>query len=140
MIKFFYIDNLIINDSGNKHYEIGDYVHITGNIKLPIINTNFNLFNYRNCLYSKKIYYVMNANKIEKIKKSNNILYSLKRIIFNRINSIRNNEYLFLFILGDNSYIIDDMKESYSLNLISHIFSISGMHISLYVSILLYSE
>ena len=40
------------------NYLLGSKIKITGNFKLPNKNTVFNLFNYRNYLKSKKIYWI----------------------------------------------------------------------------------
>ena len=50
----------------------------------------------------------------------------------------KSNEYIKIFILGDNSLLNEEINESYRQNGISHLFSISGMHISLFASIILY--
>jgi len=77
----------------------------------------------------------MDASSILLIKKNCNILYSIKKIFLKRVSNI-NNDYLYAFILGDSSHINSNIKESYSINGISHLFSISGMHITLIVTIL----
>jgi len=79
----------------------------------------------------------MKSVDIEIIKKNNNIFYSLKNYLIKRINKIKRSEYLKLFILGDNSNVSKEVKDSYSINGISHLFSVSGMHISLISSIIL---
>ena len=47
----------------------------------------------------------------------------------------QNKYYLQLFILGENN-LDSDIKESYQFNGISHLFAVSGMHISLFTSFL----
>ena len=88
-------------------------------------------------MLSKNIYYKMEAINIKLISKNNNIFYSIKNYLINRINKIKRSDYLKLFILGDNSYVSDEIKESYSTNGISHLFSVSGMHITLLSGIIL---
>ncbi|MBP3461144.1 MAG: DNA internalization-related competence protein ComEC/Rec2, partial [Bacilli bacterium] len=120
----------------NLDLKLGDYVLIEGTFKIPSVNTNFNLFNYNKYLKSKKIYYIFKASKITKIKNNNKLKYKIKNKIIDRIDKI-DNDYLYTFILGDNSYIKDDVKHSYRNNGISHLFSISGMHITFLSSFLL---
>ena len=48
------------------NYLLGSKIKVTGNFKLPNKNTVFNLFNYRNYLKSKKIYWIFEANDIKK--------------------------------------------------------------------------
>jgi len=81
----------------------------------------------------------MTAKSIEKTSNNTNIIYYLRDKIFMRIDKIsRSNEYIKIFILGDNSLLDENINESYRQNGISHLFSISGMHISLFASIILY--
>ena len=149
-----YINNIQISDSKTEieligkekvlinYYDtdldlkLGDYILVEGIFKIPSVNTNFNLFNYNKYLKSKKIYYIFKASKITKIKNNNKLKYKIKNKIIDRIDKI-DNDYLYTFILGDNSYIKDDVKLSYRNNGISHLFSISGMHITFLSSFLL---
>ena len=120
------------------NYLLGSKIKVTGNFKLPNKNTVFNLFNYRNYLKSKKIYWIFEANDIKKINTKVSIKYKLKNIIINKISKSKNSAYLYTFILGDTSFIDEQVKQSYQNNGISHLFSISGMHITLFTSIILF--
>ena len=107
---------------------IGDTVIIYGKFNKPSKNTNEYLFNYQNYLKRKNIYYQISINKIIKNKSNNNIYYHIKRLVIKRLN---NNPYLYTFILGDKSYLNKEVTASYQENGISHLFAISGMHITL---------
>ena len=81
----------------------------------------------------------MTASTITKISHNTNIIYDLREKISSRIDKIyKSNEYIKIFILGDTSLLDENINESYRQNGISHLFSISGMHISLFASIILY--
>ena len=54
-LAVFYKDNEELED-----ISLGDKVKIVGTLKTPSENTNFNLFNYRKYLMSKKISYIIN--------------------------------------------------------------------------------
>ena len=125
----YYYNNIELN--------LGDKVKVMGSLELLNSNTNFNLFNYKNYMLSKNTYYKMSADEIILIKKNNNIFYSVKNSLIKRINKIDCSEYLKTFILGESNYINDDIVESYRVNGISHLFSVSGMHITLLSSIIL---
>lgn len=112
---------------------IGDYIEAKGKFKIPNKNTVFYLFNYKNYLKSNKIYWTFNIN-VYKITKNNNIFYNLKNKIINKVNSYYN-PYLNTFILGVNS-LDSDIYSIYQNNGISHLFAVSGMHISLMTLIL----
>ena len=132
-----YVDDLIINYYGDNDYYIGDIIYVKGTFIIPNDNTNFNLFSYKKYLYSNNIHYIVKINKIEKIKTSSNLFYSIKRKIYLKVNNSGSYEYLNLFILGNNNYIDNYILESYRKNGISHLFSISGMHISIFTSVIL---
>ena len=113
--------------------KLGDKIKVYGTLSKPSINKTDNLFNYKEYLYNKKIFYLLNIDKYKKISNNKNIIYTIKNIIRKRIN----NRYLNTFILGDKSYLSTEVITSYQENGISHLFAISGMHISLLSGIIL---
>ena len=125
---------ILVYDYGKANYSIGDKIDIEGSFKRPDINSNFYLFNYRNYLMSKSTYWIVEAENI-KILGHGNIFYKFKKNIIKRIDNI-GNPYLNAFIIGDTSSISKDVKESYQINGISHLFAISGMHIGLIIFII----
>lgn len=128
-------ENILVKYYNHIELEIGDRINIYGEFKDPEVNKVFNLFNYKKYLLSKKIYKVLTAESITIIGRDNNILYKTKNLINKRLNSI-NNSYLYTLILADNR-IDDKIYESYQINGIVHLFSISGMHINFFSLILL---
>ena len=116
-----------------KNIDLGDKVTIYGKFIKPTNNTNEYLFNYQKYLKRKSIYYQVRINKIVKIKSNTNIYYQIKKIIIKRLN---NNPYLNTFILGDKSLLKKEVTKSFQTNGISHLFAISGMHITLLSSII----
>lgn len=134
-------ENLVVNYYTDNDIDIslGDRVIVDGELSIPSNNSVPNLFNYKKYLYYNKIFYIMNASKITKLENNTNIIYYLKEKISLRIDKIyKANEYIKIFILGDTSYLDEDIIDSYQKNGISHLFSISGMHISLFASVILY--
>ena len=121
-----------------KKYQLGDRLRVQGEINLPSENTNFYLFNYRNYLLSKKIYYVMDASNIELVRTNTNLFYHIKNNILNRIDKLSTKHYLKAFLLGDNSDIEKEILNSYQINGISHLFALSGLHITIFSSIILF--
>ncbi len=139
----FYIPNQIINyyassEDELKQYQVGDTIIVSGNIKEPTSQRNFHLFNYKHYLLSLKINSIIEADQITKVSSDCNLLFQLKRWMIKRIEKIDNTGYMFNFILGDNSKVDSETTANYRINGISHLFSISGMHITLFSSILFF--
>ncbi len=131
-------ENIVGYYKGDIDLNLGDKVKIVGDFNELSSNTNFNLFNYKKYMLSKNTYYSMNIDNIILIEKNNNIFYKIKTYLVERISNIKCSEYLNTFILGDSSYISDNVLESYRTNGISHLFSVSGMHITLLSCLILY--
>ena len=120
----------------NLNYSLGDKVHVKGIFKTADNNTVFNLFNYRKYLLSKNIKLIGENVSVSLVSKNDNFLYKIKNKIIYHIDKYKSKNYLSLFILGDNSYMEDDIIKTYRNIGISHLFSISGMHVNLFVVIL----
>ena len=130
--------NFIIYVNCDDSYSLGEVLSVTGSLKVPNDNSFFNLFNYRKYLKSKKINYIMVPSEINHVAFSKDFRYILKNRLIDYINSFRSKNYLKTFILGDSSDIDDNVIKSYQLNGVSHLFAISGMHLSLFAFILFF--
>ena len=129
-----YSDKFIIKDTiiySENNYNIGDYVIVKGTGVKIENNRIFNLFNYKKYLLSTGIKHKIYANNTSKVNNKTNLKYRIKNKIIDIINKRKPSNYLYTFILGNNSYLDNDIKNSYRLNGISHLFSISGMHVGL---------
>ena len=111
---------------------LGDKVTVEGEFKRPSSNTTEYLFNYQKYCSRKKIFYLVEIDEIKVLKRNQNLYYKLKDYLSNSIT----NPYVKTFILGDKSEIKEEVKRSYQENGISHLFAISGMHITLLVNII----
>lgn len=132
------INYYIKNNENYSNLKIGSIIKVEGKLDYPKKNTNFNLFNYKNYLLSEKIYFVLTANKITYIKDTDNIFFKAKNLLINYINNFKTKDYLYTFILGNTSLLEQDAKESFQNNGISHLFAVSGMHITLISALLMY--
>ena len=126
--KDYYKDNL----------ELGDKIKVIGTFEVPSNNTIPNIFNYRKYLYNNQIYYLVDADEIKIVSKNTNIFYYIKNMVIKRIENIDDTGYLKIFVLGINDDLDSDMLDSYEFNGVSHLFSISGSHIVLLTSIILF--
>ena len=119
---------LVYDKESSLNISLGDKVSIRGTFREPEENETFS---YKKYLKRKNIHYNVDLNYIKIIKKNKNILYSIKKYVQKRI---AYNPYLSTFILGDKSFVSNDVKTSYQENGISHLFAISGMHITLFIN------
>ena len=119
------------------NYSYGDIVYIKTE-KLEINNNTVeNTFNYRKYLYNNKIFHVLKINYIEKVKDNKNIFYKIKNnLIKNSFKLEKSYPYINGLIFGKDDYINDDVTTSFRNIGISHLFAISGTHVSIFVLIL----
>ncbi len=125
-------------EKNNFNLNLNDKIKVNGKLSLPTNNTIPNTFNYEKYLYYKKINNILNIESYSVVHKNKNILYKIKNGVINRINNIKNNEYLYAFILGKSNYIDDNAYNNYKINGITHLFALSGLHVSLFSGILLF--
>ena len=132
IVNYYYNDNKDINN-----INIGDKYIIYGHLEEPSNNTIPNTFNYKKYLKNKKIFYIFKSNRIELVKESNSILYYIKNNIYKRVRKIDAKGYILTFLLGDKSLIDKEIYNIYKDNGISHLLSISSLHISIFMGVVL---
>ena len=132
IVNYYYNDNKDINN-----INIGDKYLIYGHLEEPSNNTIPNTFNYKKYLKNKKIFYIFKSNRIELVKESNSILYYIKNNIYKRVRKIDAKGYILTFLLGDKSLIDKEIYNIYKDNGISHLLSISSLHISIFMGVVL---
>ena len=132
-------EKLIVNYNYNNlifdNLSYGDKLLIKGDINVPNSSTIFNTFDYKRYLYNKKIYYIVDAYSIDKIENNRNYLYTIKNILYERVDNLKSSSYIKTLLFGDNS-LSNEVRDSYRVNGISHLFSISGMHINFIIGII----
>ena len=123
-------------DQKNLKLNLGDTIEIKGEISSPENNRNFNLFNYRKYLLSKKIKKTMKANYIINKKEKVKLKYKAKKVVNKRIDKLKSKSYLKAYITGSTKGLNERIAKSFVKNGISHLFAVSGDSISLFVLIL----
>ena len=116
-----------------KQIHLGDKVRLEGEFSLPLTNKDEYSFDYERYLKTKKIYYLFKIEKLSVISSSKNIFLHIKEFVINRCKD----KYLKVFILGDKSSLDSSVVRTYQDLGISHLFAISGMHVSLLSTMLL---
>lgn len=131
-------EKVLVNYYSDINVSYGDYIYVYGVFKKPKENVNFNLFNYKRYLLSNKINYVVTASKITVIKKNDNVFYTLKNNLLRKIeNTNKSKGYILAFLYADKSLIEKDVYTKYQKIGVSHLFAVSGMHVSLISIVLL---
>ena len=128
-------EKLIVYISYIENIELGDKVVVKGKYTLPKKATIPNNFDYQKYLYNNHIFYIMYAEELKIIKKNQNITFKIKKYILDKTSNYTNNGYLNAFIIGDKTDL--EFYETYQNNGISHLFALSGMHISM-LSLIIY--
>ena len=119
--------------------EAGYKVRITGKINSIDETTTKNIFSYKKYLERQNIFYTFTINKIKVISTKTSIFYKIKNAITRRIERIPlSSQYLKTFLLGDKSYLKKEVVNSYQEIGISHLFALSGMHVSVLAGIIMY--
>ena len=118
--------------------EYGDKLNIIGDLFEPEGTRNYKGFSYKKYLQTQKIYGTVKAEKIE-LKSKNNVL-----LIFKLSNDVRNkiieqirtilpeetSGLLAGLMLGDKTYISDDIILDFQKSSLAHILAVSGAHVS----------
>lgn len=121
-----------------KKVNIGSSVIVKGKLVSPKNNTVPYLFNYKKYLYNKRVYYTLKIDSIKILNENSNPFIKLKNRVIKHVNSYKDSTYLYAFILGKTELISDEVLTSYRENGISHLFALSGLHVSIFSSILLF--
>lgn len=133
-----YKDSVICIDTGEKKYYIGNTIYVEGVFELFGVDRNPGNFNEKQYYSNLGIHGKVYANKVSlvdnTINKVENYLYNskIKGIeILNAEMNDTNASLMIAMIFGDKSNIDSNQKERFQKIGISHIFAISGLHISL---------
>ena len=115
---------------------LGDKIAFKGTLSKPKNNTIPNTFNYRKYLYNHHVYYLVKIDNIKVISKTRSVKYKVKNYIVKRSEKFKHSDYFKAFLIGDKSEMDD--YSIFQKNGVSHLFAISGMHLSLLSGIILF--
>ena len=138
VIAHYYFKNELEKLTQEKKIELGSRIFLVGTLKKTANNTIPNGFNYKKYLLKESIFYLFQAKEIKIQEKNKSLFYKVKNILEKRIDKIDQTGYFRTFILGDKTMLDKDELEKYQVSGISHLFSVSGMHVSFIVGIIMY--
>ncbi len=115
---------------------VGKTLKLTGNLTEIKENTIPNTFNYKKYLYHHRIYASFTIENLEVMSTPISFWNRVRESFQKRILKLGNNAYLQAFILGDKSLMNSEMQDVIQENGVSHLFALSGMHLSFFVLIL----
>ena len=133
---------ILVTASRYPVYNYGDELEITGKLKTPAI---FEGFNYKGFLAKDGIFSVMYFPEIKKIgSKKGNFIFAeilsfkdeVRRSIYRNF-SPPQSSLLGALILGDKRRMSDSFREKLNIAGVSHITSISGMHVAILSALLM---
>ncbi len=127
----YYIKSSEEKDTLENTLRIGKTLKLQGEKKEIIGMTIPNTFDYKKYLYYEKIYFSFQITKLEIVDENVGLLNSIKNKVEDRIKKLGNDSYLRAFILGDKTLIDSEQYENIMKNGVSHLFALSGMHLSL---------
>ena len=116
--------------------KLGSKITLQGKLSIPNNNTIPNTFNYKKYLENNDIAYIMNVEKIEVLNNKTSFLYTIKNKLIDYLKRYKTNNYLQMFIIGNKDYIDEEVYGKYQELGVSHIFAISGMHVSILTGII----
>lgn len=141
-------ERIRLNVIGAKTLQYGDKIIFDGLIEEPLANTNPMLYNHRLNLLSNNIYASMTINdySLRIVEGEKDFKYQVKEGFHLQVNRIfdtylddENSQIIKSIILGDSSYLMEDQLVKYRELGLGHILAVSGLHIGIIASFILYS-
>ena len=126
--------------------EYGDKIKIIGELYEPEDVRNYKGFSYKKYLQTEKIYGTIKAGNLEIISKNNTkYIFKLSNLATNKIiEQIRKilpdktSGLLVGLMLGDKTYISEDINLDFQKSSLAHILAVSGAHVSYIILGLIY--
>ena len=116
-------------------YNYKDKIKVYGSLKEIEGPTNINEFDYKTYYKIRGIYYRVTINRIEKLE-SYNMIYSILNFFKDRIDNLKSKNIIYSLVFGNKKYLEEDRLDLYKNLGIMHLFSVSGMHISILIELI----
>lgn len=126
----YYIQSENEKEELENNLKVGQTVKLNGEEKEVIGMTIPNTFDYKKYLYHEKIYFCFQVSKLEIMDYPIGFFNTIKNKVEERMKKLGNHSYLRAFIIGDKTLIDSEQYENIMENGVSHLFALSGMHLS----------
>ncbi len=120
-----------------ENLKLGILIKCKASFSLPEDKTNDFGFSYKDYLYREDIFYTVKITDYKIIDNNESLYYKMKNNIYDNIKNLKSEKYLRTFLLGDKSLLDEKIVDGYRTLGISHLFAISGMHITFLSGLLL---
>lgn len=137
VIATYYINSYEEQQYLLKNILFGTLLEISGEVKEASSSSIPNGFDYKTYLMRDNVFNIIEIDKINILKQSDNILYKIKNMAYKRALDFSNPTYIYAFILGKTNYIDSNINQSYLQNGITHLFALSGLHVSIFALIII---
>lgn len=128
LIGFYYLETLEEKKIWEEKIGYGKQVQITGTLEAPAKASLPHTFDYQEYLKYQKIYWTVQIDKIA-WQKDGNVFAKSKTAIYKYLKKFNHHEFLLALLLGNTNGL---ETEKITANGISHLFAVSGMHITLF--------
>lgn len=139
-------ERILLNAYGNDRLNLGDKIKFNAVLREPMANTNPKLYNYRLNLAANNIFTtatIMEYSIIDVTKPKLNVLLNLKIDFINKVEEIfdtflteENSSIMKSVVLGKYSYLEEEDINKFRNLGITHILSVSGLHIAVITGLL----
>ena len=137
VLGFLYLDEKSEINNFLGEYTLGDKVLVSGEISDVTNNTVPNTFNYKEYLENNGVSNTILVEKIKVKRQSENIFYIIKNKAYERTKLFKEPSYIYAFVLGNTNYLDNEVNKIYLENGITHLFSLSGLHVSIFALIII---
>lgn len=117
---------------------LGDFVLVKGKLSLPKHNTSPHLFDYRDYLERKGIFYLLEIEDLVKVQNNQDFIYQVREMLSSYLKkNTYTKDYVLAFVMGDVSLLPSSIRSIYQDIGISHLLAISGTQVTFLSGVIL---
>lgn len=131
ILATYYIKSKEEKEYLEEHLKMGLHLRLVGKKSEVLSNTIPNTFDYKDYLYHERIYFTFSVLELEILDTTIDFFSNVKNSFIKRLEKLENDAYIRAFVLGDKTLMDADIYQNIVKNGVSHLFALSGMHLSL---------